>query len=350
MEKQQTATLYWLMPVLLSVLAVSVLLAVTVGTVAIPLQAAYSVVFNQVGTWFGAAEPSDGLLYDIIWLLRLPRVLLAVAVGMGLAVCGVIMQAIIKNPLADPYILGVSAGASLGATVAILWGIGVSFGANYIGLCAFGGALLISLGVLTIANLGGRANAVKLLLAGLALSTVCSSFSSCIVFFANDKEGMQTIIYWLMGSLAGAKWSNVQIILPLVVSVSAFFWLQSRILNAMLLGDEAAVTLGLDLHRYRQVYLLLSALIVGFVVYAAGMIGFVGLLIPHVVRMLLGTDHWRVLPVAAISGSIFMVWADVFCRTLLPRVELPIGLLISLIGAPFFVYLMVKKTYQFGGP
>ena len=258
------------------------------------------------------------------------------------------MQAIVKNSLADPYILGVSSGASLGATAAILLGVGVSLGENFVGISAFIGAFAISLAIVFIANMGGRANAVKLLLAGMALSAVCSAFSSFIVYFANDKDGIQSITYWLMGSMAGAKWSTLQVMIPMSIVIPLFFYTQSKILNLMLLGDDTAITLGVDLHRYRQVYLLVSALLVGFAVYAAGMIGFVGLIVPHVSRMLVGADHRRLLPIAALSGAIFLVWADVLCRVIIPQTELPIGILISMIGAPCFIYLMVKRTYGFG--
>ena len=153
----------------------------------------------------------------------------------------------------------------------------------------------------------------------------------------------------MMGSFAGAKWDNLTVIVPIVILAVLFFWSQSRILNLMLLGDEAAVTLGTDLHIYRLVYLLISSLIVGFVVYSAGMIGFVGLIVPHVVRMLIGTDHKKLIPVTALVGAVFLVIADGLCRIIIPRTELPIGILISLIGAPCFVYLMIKRTYGFGG-
>ena len=152
-----------------------------------------------------------------------------------------------------------------------------------------------------------------------------------------------------MGSLAGAKWEEIAVIFPVVLLSVLFFWTQSRVLNLMLLGDEVSVTLGTDLHVYRQGYLLVSSLIVGFVVYSAGMIGFVGLLIPHIVRMFFGTDHKKLIPISALTGGIFLIWADVFCRIIIPKTELPIGMVIAIIGAPFFVYLMIKKTYSFGG-
>ena len=339
-----------LVMLLLAVLLVLAFLwALSIGTVKLSFVQIYEGIVNQFTSGMAIETAGQGPVHDIIWLLRLPRLVLAALVGMGLSVCGVIMQAVVKNPLADPYILGISSGASLGATAAILLGIGVALGENFVGIAAFIGAFAMSLGVLFISNLGGRSNSIKLLLGGMALSAVCGAFSSFIVYFANNKEGMQSIAYWMMGSFAGAKWENLMIIAPIVILAVLFLWTQSRMLNLMLLGDKSALTLGTDLHIYRQIYLLVSSLIVGFVVYSAGMIGFVGLVVPHVIRMLVGTDHKKLIPVAALTGAIFLVVADGLCRVIIPRTELPIGILISLIGAPCFVYLMIKKTYGFGG-
>lgn len=334
---------------LVGALVVALFWAMSIGTVKVPMTSIYNTVMEQLVSGQPIEGADYGPVHDIVWLLRLPRLVLAALVGMGLSVCGVIMQAVVKNPLADPYILGISSGASLGATAAILLGIGVAWGENFVGIAAFIGAFAMSLGVLFISNLGGRSNSVKLLLGGMALSAVCGAFSSFIVYFANNKEGMQTVAYWMMGSFAGAKWETLAVIAPIVVLAVLFFWSQSRMLNLMLLGDESALTLGTDLHIYRQVYLLVSSLIVGFVVYAAGMVGFVGLVVPHVIRMLVGTDHKKLIPVSALTGAVFLVIADGLCRVIIPRTELPIGILISLIGAPCFVYLMIKKTYGFGG-
>ena len=338
-----------IMLILAVFLVLAFLWALSIGTVKLSFIQIYEGIVNQFTSGIAIETAGQGPVHDIIWLLRLPRLVLAALVGMGLSVCGVIMQAVVKNPLADPYILGISSGASLGATAAILLGIGVALGENFVGIAAFIGAFAMSLGVLFISNLGGRSNSVKLLLAGMALSAVCGAFSSFIVYFANNKEGMQTIAYWMMGSFAGAKWETLAVIGPIVLLAVLFLWTQSRMLNLMLLGDESALTLGTDLHIYRQIYLLVSSLIVGFVVYAAGMVGFVGLVVPHVIRMLVGTDHKKLIPVSALTGAVFLVIADGLCRVIIPRTELPIGILISLIGAPCFVYLMIKKTYGFGG-
>lgn len=335
--------------VLVVILIISLFWGLSIGTVKVPLSEICETIIQQFCSPFPIEAPGQGPVHDIIWMLRLPRLMLAALVGAGLAVCGAIMQAIVKNPLADPYILGISSGASLGATAAILLGIGVSLGPDFIGIAAFTGALAVSFAVLFISNLGGRSSSLKLLLAGMALSAVCSAFSSFIVYFANDKDGIQTIAYWLMGSLAGAKWDELTVIGPIVILAVLFFWTQSRILNLMLLGDETAVTMGTDLHNYRQFYLLISSLIVGFAVYSAGVIGFVGLIIPHAVRMLTGPDHKKLIPACALAGAIFLVISDGLCRTIIAHTELPIGILISMIGAPSFIYLMIKKTYGFGG-
>lgn len=333
---------------LLVFLIISLIIAIGMGTVNIPAKDIIDVVLFKLFGIGDVAQFDGSPISDVVWFIRLPRLILGVAVGMGLSICGVVMQAIVKNPLADPYILGISSGASLGATLAVMLGIGTIFGGNFIGVMGFAGAFAVSILVLMLSNIGGRTNSVKLLLAGMALSSVCSAFSSFIVYFANDKEGMMTITYWLMGSLAGAKWESIAFILPFIILCSLFFWSQHRTLNLMLLGDDVAITLGTDLHKARIVYLLISSAMIGFAVYSAGMIGFVGLVIPHIVRMIFGTDHKRLIPVSALLGAILLVWADVLCRKIIPGSEIPIGILISMLGAPCFVYLMAKKSYGFG--
>ena len=341
---------YWFLSLLLlTVLVISILVAVTIGSVSISIGEVYRVILFRLFGMGSMEQFSSAAVVDVVWLIRLPRLLLAVAVGMGLSICGVIMQAIVKNPLADPYVLGVSSGASLGATAAIMLGFGSFLGANAVGVFAFAGAFGISLLVLLISQVGGRSTPVKLLLAGMALSAVCSAFSSFIIYVTNDSKATETLTYWLMGSLAGAKWSSLAVLFPFVVLGTGFFWTQYRTLNLMLMGDDVSITLGTNLHRYRQLYLVTAAMMIGFVVCYSGMIGFVGLVIPHVVRMILGTDHKKVIPVSALLGGIFLIWADVLCRVIVPHSELPIGIFISMIGAPCFLYLMIRKKYGFGG-
>lgn len=257
-NRTHTLTVVGVGIILIALLIAGMAWSLFLGTVHIPANTLWQVVASKFVDTITIEDPRQGALNDIVWMLRMPRVVLAALVGAGLAVSGVIMQAIVKNPLADPYILGISSGASTGATVAILMGVGIAFGEEYVGIMAFIGAMVISFGVLIIANMGGRANAIKLLLAGMALSAVCSAFTSIIVYFANDKEGIQNVTFWMMGSLAGANWDLIGIMLLVILVPIVFFWSQTRILNLMLLGDEVAITLGIDLHRYRQLYLVMK--------------------------------------------------------------------------------------------
>lgn len=337
------------MVILLVFLVFSVLLAITFGNADISFKDVYGVVLYEIFHIKKLSAFSEGAIHDVVWLIRFPRILLAMSVGIGLAVCGVVMQAIVKNPLADPYILGVSSGASLGATLAIMLGIGSFIGGNFVGIMAFVGAMITSFAVMAISRIGGRVTSAKLILSGTAISAVCSAASNFVIYITNDKEASQKILYWTMGSFSGATWGKVQVLLPVVVICTLIFWTQYRSLNLMLLGDEVSVTLGTDLQRIRIVYLVIASVMVGFAVYAAGMIGFVGLVIPHVIRLIFGTDHRKLVPLSALLGGILLVWADVASRSILKNAEMPIGILISLIGAPCFIYLLVRKSYGFGG-
>lgn len=327
----------------------SILTAVTFGNADLSLKEVYSVIAYKLFHIKSLSSYGEGAVHDVVWLIRLPRVLLALGVGMALSVCGVVMQAIVQNPLADPYVLGVSSGASLGATLALMAGIGSIFGSNSVGVMAFIGALITSFAVLAVANMGGKATSGKLILAGMAISSVCSAFSNFVIYITNDKNASAESVRWTMGSLGGASWERVMIMLPLTIACALIFWTQYRNLNLMLLGDDVSITLGTDLHRIRTVYLILASVLVGFAVYSAGMIGFVGLVIPHIIRILFGTDHKKLIPLSALLGASFLIWCDVLCRIILKNSEMPIGVLVSIIGAPCFIYLLVRKSYGFGG-
>ena len=349
-ESRKKTSLYGVMLLILAAgLVLSILASITFGNADISIQEVYKVIFYEIFHADSFSAYGDGAVHDVVWLIRFPRVLLAAGIGMGLSVCGVVMQAVVKNPLADPYVLGVSSGAYLGAAAAIILGIGAVFGDNAMGIMAFIGAVAASFVVLFISGIGGRSSAGKLILAGMAISSVCSAFANFLIYISQNRDATTQISYWSMGSLATADWDNVPVILPIMILATLIFWTQYRKLNLMLLGDETAITLGTDLHKARIAYMLLSSFMVGFAVCAAGMIGFVGLIIPHAMRMLFGTDHKRLIPLSALTGGIFLIWADVACRVILKNSELPIGILVSLIGAPCFIYLMVRKSYGFGG-
>jgi iron complex transport system permease protein len=322
----------------------SILAAITFGNADLSLKDVYSVIAYKLFHIKSLSAYAEGAVHDVVWLIRL-----ALAVGMALSVCGVVMQAIVQNPLADPYVLGISSGASLGATLAIMLGVGGFLGGNSVGVTAFIGAMVTSFAVIAIANMGGKATSAKLILAGMAVSAVCSAFSNFVIYITNDKNAATEVMKWTMGSLAGASWSRAGVMFPVTLICVIIFWTQYRNLNLMLLGDDVSITLGTDLHRLRTFYLIVASVMIGFAVYCAGVIGFVGLVIPHVIRILFGTDHRRLLPLSALLGASFLIWCDVACRVILKNSEMPIGVLVSIIGAPCFIYLLVRKSYGFGG-
>lgn len=330
-------------------LVFAILWAVTVGSMDISITDVYRVIAWELFHPAGLEAFGEGSVRNVVWLVRLPRVVLGAGVGMSLACCGAVMQAIVKNPLADPYVLGISSGASLGATVALGLGAGTALGALGVGGAAFAGTLAVSALVLIISNLGGPANSVKLVLSGVAIGALCSAVSNFVIYIVNDPNVTQSVSFWTLGSLAGATWPVSMGILAAGTAGTAFFWTQSRVLDLMLLGDDASITLGVPLGRMRKAYLAVTSLLVAVCVYASGTIGFVGLVIPHAVRMVSGSSHRGLVPLSALAGGVFVVLADVLARAVIPGSEMPIGILISLVGAPAFIYMMVRRTYGFGG-
>lgn len=327
--------------------------SVSIGQVSISLQDTFQILIYKgsgmhIGSLEGIAEPSFA---DIIWHLRLPRAIMSMLIGAGLSLCGAIMQASVQNPLADPYILGISSGGALGATFAILMGFSMPgiFGQFSIAAWAFAGAFGAALLVLAISGMGSKVTSVKLVLAGMVINALCNAFSNFIVYFAKSAEGIKTVTFWTMGSLASATWDKLPLIGFGVIIAVIYFLTQSRILNTMLLGNETAVTLGISLNRYLRIYMLVSAFVTGIMVASCGTIGFVGLIIPHLVRGVFGSDHKRLIPAAILFGSVFLIWADILARTLIQQSELPIGIITSMIGAPMFMYMLIKKGYGFGG-
>ena len=335
--------------VMLGLLIFSALAAVTIGSMDLSIRDVYSVIGYELFHLDSLSGYAKGAAHNVVWLIRFPRVVMGLAVGMGLSICGVVMQAIVKNPLAEPYGLGISSGASLGATTALFFGLGAVLGGSGVGACAFIGAFAVSMLVVAVSNIGGPANSVKLILSGMAIGSLCLAFSNFMIFMANDPNTTQQLTFWMLGSLSGAKWGPTLVILAVVTVSVLFFWSQHRPLNLMLLGDDVSITLGTNLNACRHLYLLLTSLIIGLCVYASGTIAFIGLVVPHAVRMVFGTDHCKLVPLSALTGGIFLIWADVLSRTLIPETEVPIGILVSMVGAPVFIYMMMRKSYGFGG-
>ena len=312
------------------------------GAVQIPVETTWAVLQRHLFGQSGRSIPVS--MEQIVWQIRVPRIILGFLAGSGLALCGCVMQAVVQNPMADPYILGVSAGATLGATGSLFLGVGIVSG-----FWAFLGAGLACFLVLALSSADGKTTSVKLILAGMIVNALLTAFSNFIIAVAGNSDGIMSIKFWTMGSLTRAGWKNIGLIAVIVLLAALFFMSQARTLDGLLLGEEAAVTIGIDTFRCRLVYLLVLSLLTGALISACGTIGFVGLIIPHLARALVGTAHRRLLPVAALSGGLFMLWVDALARSLLPNTELPVGIFTALIGAPFFVYVMVRKRYGFGG-
>lgn len=333
--------------ILLFLLLLSVFLGLLLGYLPLSPFDIGAILLYQAGLTDTLPLPVGAL--DAVWDLRMPRVLLSAAVGMGLSLSGIIMQAMFKNPMADPYIMGISSGASLGAAAAVFLGIGAAFGAGSIGVGAFCGAAALSVLVALAAGWTKGKDMSYFLIFGVALSAVTGGITSVLVYTGANSSGMDVTLYWLMGSVASAKIEPVLFLLAVVIGTALFFKTQSRILNLMLEGEEVAVPLGRNLMPFLRLYLILNALLTGCIVMNAGLIGFVGLLIPHFMRMLTGADHRRLLPLAVLMGGIVAVWADILGRTIIPGVDIPLGVTLALIGAPAFVVLLVRRSYRFGG-
>ncbi|MFG2972297.1 FecCD family ABC transporter permease [Streptomyces sp. NPDC048331] len=333
---------YAVVVVLLGVLvAVTATAAVAVGSISVPAGQVWGILLHRVNpSWI---DPSWTPVRETIVIdVRLPRVLLAGAVGAGLSVAGMALQALVRNPLADPMLLGVSSGASVGAVAVLV--LNVSFlGVFSLPAAAFAGALAALVAVYLLARSGGRMTAVRLVLAGVAMAEVLSAVASFLIVTSNDPQKTQSALRWMLGGLGGTTWATLWIPAGAVLLGTAVLLGVCRSLNLLLAGEEAAAALGLDVHRFRAALFTLVALMIGTIVAVSGQIGFVGLIMPHVVRLLVGADHRRALPAAALLGAAFLIAADLGARTLMSPEEVPVGLLTALVGGPFFLWLMRRK-------
>lgn len=278
---------------------------------------------------------------SIVWLIRAPRVVLGALVGAGLALVGTALQAVTRNPLADPHLLGVSSGAALGAVIVVLY-LGEFIGLLSLPLAAFVGALTSMLLVLAIASRAGRLESDRLLLAGVAVSFVMMAASNLLLFLG-DHHAASSVIFWMLGGLGLARWELLW--LPALCLALALLLLLglARALNALMAGEHSAVSLGLEPRRVRLLVFVCASLLTGVLVSLSGAIGFVGLILPHVARFLVGAEHRRLLPVSALLGALFLLWVDVAARTLLAPQDLPIGIATAAIGGVFFVLLLRRR-------
>ena len=280
---------------------------------------------------------------SIFWNLRAPRIVLSVLVGAALSVCGAAYQSVFRNPLTDPYLLGISSGASVGAAVAILLGLEAYM--LGVGTCALVTGLLTIVVIYRIASIGNRMHTTTLLLTGVCITFLMSAIISFIMVLRQDK--MDSIIFWTMGSFASASWTEVAIVAPVVAVGIGIVLYYARDLNLLLAGSETARSLGVEVERVKRVLLLSTTLMVAFCVATCGVIGFVGLVVPHCLRLVLGPDNRRIVPCAIFAGGLFMLLCDTLARTLLMPAELPVGSLTALAGAPLFIYLLYKNKKRY---
>ncbi|WAX76707.1 FecCD family ABC transporter permease [Streptomyces sp. KMM 9044] len=340
-EKGRTATAGILL-VLAVLLVASATAGLAIGSVQVPPGQVWGIVTHALGAdwtqpaWSGARE-------TIVLDVRAPRVLLGAVTGAGLAVVGAALQALVRNPLAEPYLLGVSSGASLGAVAVIVFGVSV-VGPLSLSAAAFAGALGALLLVYSTARTGGRITSTRLVLSGVAIAAVLTAVLNLLLLTTDRGNEARTVLAWTLGGLGGVNWGTLWLPGLTVLLGIGVLLVQARNLNLLLAGEEAATTMGLDVARFRARMFVLLSLVTGVLVAAAGPIGFVGLMLPHIVRLFVGGEHRRVLPTAALAGAVFLIWADIAARTIAAPLEIPVGVLSALCGGPFFLWLMRRDA------
>ena len=342
MKRKQKAVMF---TTLILVLLFTVVLATAIGSVAIPPGTTVRIVLARIGLpWFEAGDIGRTTT-AIIWNLRLPRVLLGGLIGASLALAGVTFQGLLRNPLADPFTIGVSSGAATGATLAIFFRQLLQWHfPHMIPLFAFAGALMAMFFVYNLSKIGGQVPVVTLLLAGVVVSSFLSAVISLLMVLAG--ENMQGIFFWLSGGLMMRSWPEIWFVAPYLLLGFCILYAYARDLNILLLGEEAALHLGVRVEFTKKLLLITASLVTAAAVSVSGMIGFVGLIIPHAVRIVTGPDHRVLLPASALVGGAFLIWADVVARTAMAPQEIPVGIITAFVGAPFFIYLLRKKKKE----
>ena len=321
----------------------SIVLTVGIGSVAVPPSHVWGAVADRIGG--PTCHECTIAELNIVWLLRMPRVLIGVLVGAALSCAGVAVQALVRNPLADPYLLGISQGASFGAAVQILFGVslaggGLVLGASALATSAFVGALMAIALVLAVARIGGRLVSSRLVFAGIAIGFALAALTNLLVFLSDSRDAVRAVMFWTLGSLGQSRWDQLPVVAIVVLGSGLLLWWWSRRFDAITLGDDTALSLGTDPTRFRTAAVIVVAALVAVSVSVSGAIGFVGLVVPHIARLLVGATHRRVLPAAALIGALVLVWADALARTAFQPVELPLGVLTALLGTPLLIVLV----------
>ncbi len=323
------------------VLVLSIILAVSIGAIAIPLSTVWGIALNHVIPDAMPVTWSPGRA-AIVWDIRFPRAILAALVGAGLGLTGAALQSVTRNPLADPHLLGISSGGAFGAILALMH-TGMFLGLLTVPLLAFAGALAATALVLGIAQFARATSADRLVLAGVAVSFIIMAGANILIFLG-DPRATHTVVFWMLGGLGLAQWPHLLFPLAVLIPTGLWLWHCAPDLNAMSLGDETASSLGIPIARFRLSVFVAGALITGVMVAFSGIIGFVGLMMPHLVRLIFGGDNARVLPLSALFGAVFLTWADTVARIIMAPEDMPIGIVTGLTGGLFFVWLMARRA------
>ncbi len=325
--------------VLLIILLAAVVIAGSLGSARISFSDVVKIIIHPLSPDIDGIKESSRI---IVWKIRLPRIMLTIIAGMGLGVSGAVFQGIFRNPMANPYILGVSSGAAFGVTLGMVMGLQVTFlGMGAIPVSAFTGALGASIIVFLIS--GGGRDILPLLLSGIAMGFFLSALMSLLMYF--NRSQLENIIYWTMGSFNAANWKKVVITAPVIITGITFIILFSRDLNLMVMGEDSAKSMGLSVKKSRLIFLIVSTIITASAVAVSGVIGFVGLIVPHAMRIITGPDHRTLIPYSMLGGAILLLISDTIARTIIAPTEIPVGIVTSLLGAPFFLFLLNRMRH-----
>lgn len=330
---------------LLILLLFSMVAASTIGPEKIPFFDSMRILLKKIpliGSFINLSDVSEAHM-RIIYIIRIPRILAATLVGMALAGSGVVFQGVLKNPLAEPYILGISSGAAFGATLTMVFGISFTFiGLSSISIGAFLGAIITMIVVYNIGIVGSKSSSNTLLLSGIAISFLLSSMVSLMI--ALNRDQIEKIIFWTMGSLSSVRMEQIQVIyIPIIISIGVFLFF-ARDLNVMLLGDDSAKSMGIDVSLVRKILLLAATLATAFSVSISGIIGFVGLIVPHAMRLIIGPNHKYLIPSSIFAGAIFLILSDTIARTIIAPGQMPLGVITAVIGSPYFIFLLQRSN------
>lgn len=344
MIKKKAPTYAMIYMALFAALLASVIFSAGTGSASIGFADSFRILLSKVPLLNRLVDISSlpDTYSTIIFSIRLPRIIASILCGTGLSVCGVVFQGMFRNPMADPYVLGISSGAVLGAAIAFVTGTQATlFHLGLVPLYSFIGALAATTAVYLIAQKGGRLVTNTLILSGIAIGFLCSSFISLIIIAS--REQAQRIIFWTLGSMTGSSWQTVFVMFPFILIGSIILMLNSKNLNILSTGDETAVSLGINATLLKKLLLIVASMITAISVCFCGTIGFVGLIVPHAVRFITGPNHRRLMPISALTGAIFLLLCDTAARTIFSPTELPIGILTSLLGVPFFISLLIRS-------